>query len=288
MLGTGSLIVAPLRAKRESCGFSAARMPGVGRRIKFWLRMLGTGVKPLDTMARWIAVAVLLLGIAGITVTFVLHLPWPLSVVIFIGLLLLVVLEGAYRIWHATDQERLSAEAARDAAQQELEAQQRAVGTDLQPLEPHYLQREPYRLLNANMIHHRIGIRNSPGNPEAVGVRVQWIEMSPRPRTDLGYPPVIPQAVPMQAGGDPAIGVPLPPGQEELWVIATTATDENGVMTVGVFGPGRFGWRGTPWYFEPHDKWRFTYRIVADNVPGQTFSVVMNAVDGRIRCDLEG
>jgi hypothetical protein len=138
------------------------------------------------------------------------------------------------------------------------------------------------------MIHHRIGIRNAPGNPEAVGVRVQWIEMSPRPRTDLGYPPVTPQAVPMQAGGDPAIGVPLPPGQEELWLIATTATDESGVMTAGVFGPGRFGWHGTPWYFELHDRWRFTYRIVADNVPGRTFSVVMNAVDSRIRCDLEG
>ena len=80
-------------------------------------------MKPLDTVARWIAVAVLLLGVAGITVTFVLHLPWPLTVVILMGLLLMVVLEGAYRIWYRTDQERLSAEAGRDAAQRELEAQ---------------------------------------------------------------------------------------------------------------------------------------------------------------------
>lgn len=92
----------------------------------------------------------------------------------------------------------------------------------------------------------------------------------------------------MQAGGDPAIGVPVPPGQEELWIIATTATGEDGLMTVGVFGPNRYGWRGTPWQFELHDRWRFTYRIVADNVPGKTFSVVMTPADGGIRCDLEG
>lgn len=91
----------------------------------------------------------------------------------------------------------------------------------------------------------------------------------------------------MRAGGDPTIGIPLPPGREELWIIATTATDQQGVMTVGVFGPDRFGWHGTPWYFEPHDRWRFTYRIVADNIPARAFSVVMNAVDGWIRCDLE-
>jgi len=276
------------------------KMPGVGRRIKLWLRVLRAGVKPLDTMARWIAVAVLLLGVAGITVTLVLHLPGPLTVIILMGLLLVVVLEGAYQIWDETDQGRLSAEAARDAAQQKLEARRLAHGQELakrkqtategalSPLEPHYEQIAPYRLPNANMIHHRIGIRNPSGNPEAVGVRVQWIEMSPRPRTDLGFPPVIPLAVPMRAGGDPNIGISLPPGQEELWVIATTATDENGAMTVGVFGPDRIGWHGTPWYFELHDRWRFTYRIMADVVPGRAFSVVMNAVDGGIRCDLEG
>jgi hypothetical protein len=170
---------------------------------------------------------------------------------------------------------------------QKYEVRPGRVDTDQQALEPRYLQREPYRLPNASMIHHRIGIRNPQGNPEAVSVRLQWIEMSPRPRTDLGYPPVIPQAVPMQAGGDPAIGITLPPGQEELWVIATTATDEHSGMTVGVFGPNRFGWHGTPWLFEPHDRWRFTYRIVADNVPGKKFSVVMHAADGQIRCDLE-
>jgi hypothetical protein len=92
----------------------------------------------------------------------------------------------------------------------------------------------------------------------------------------------------MLAGGDPSIGISLPPGQEELWLIATTATDANGVITVGTFGPHRPGWHGTPWYFEPHERRRFTYRIVADNMTPVTFSIVMSAVDGHIRCDLEG
>jgi hypothetical protein len=37
-----------------------------------------------------------------------------------------------------------------------------------------------------------------------------------------------------------------------------------------------------------HDRWRLTYRIVTDNLPDAAFSIVMTAVDGHIRCDLEG
>lgn len=91
-------------------------MSDVGERISFWLRVLGAGVKPLDTVARWIGVVVLLLGIAGIAVTFVFHLPWPLIAVILLGIMLVVVAEGAYRVWHKTNQDALSAQAARDAA----------------------------------------------------------------------------------------------------------------------------------------------------------------------------
>jgi hypothetical protein len=155
-------------------------------------------------------------------------------------------------------------------------------------LQPYYNQSPPYRLPNEHMLHHRIGIRNPAGNPTAHGVRLQWTGVSPRPRIDLGYPPVTPQAVPMVAGGDPAIGISLPPGQEELWLIATTATDTEGTMTVGTFGPRRPGWHGTPWYFEPHERWRFTYRIVADNLPPVAFSAVMTAANGQIQCELEG
>jgi hypothetical protein len=155
-------------------------------------------------------------------------------------------------------------------------------------LQPGYKQSPPYWLQHEHMIFHRIGVRNLPGNPEALGVQLHWTSMSPRPRTDLGYPPVVPQAVPMLGGGDPSIGISLPAGQEELWVIATTATDAQGVMTVGAFYPDWPGWRGTPWYFEPDDRWRFSYRIVAENLPGVAFSIVMTAANGYVRCDLEG
>ena len=76
-----------------------------------------------------------------------------------------------------------------------------------EPLQPHYKQSAPYRLPNEHMFHHRIGIRNSAGNPTATGVRLHWTGMSPRPAIDHGFPPVVPQAVPMLAGGDPAIGI---------------------------------------------------------------------------------
>jgi hypothetical protein len=158
------------------------------------------------------------------------------------------------------------------------------------PLQPRYEQREPYlhRPVGEHMTQHRIGIHNPKENQMVTGVRLQWIEMSPRPRVDLGYPPSIPSAVPMLNGGDATIGISLPLGQQELWMIISTGTGSDGIMSAGVFAPGYRPWHGTPWQFEPDDRWRFTYRIVADNLPNATFSVVMTAVDGHIRCDLEG
>jgi hypothetical protein len=157
-------------------------------------------------------------------------------------------------------------------------------------LQPRYEQREPYlhRPVGEHMTQHRIGIHNPKENQMVTGVRLQWIEMSPRPRVDLGYPPSIPSAVPMLNGGDATIGISLPPGRQELWMIISTGTGSDGIMSAGVFAPGYRPWYGTPWQFEQDDRWRFTYRIVADNLPNATFSVVMTAVDGHIRCDLEG
>lgn len=81
----------------------------MGERIGFWLRALGHGMNPLDKVARWVAVAVLVLGIAGVTVKLVFDLPWLLTVVILMGLLVVVVLEGSYQVWKATDRERQTA-----------------------------------------------------------------------------------------------------------------------------------------------------------------------------------
>ncbi len=175
-------------------------------------------------------------------------------------------------------------------AQQPSTVAKATSGTAQAPLQPRYEQREPYvrEPVAAFMSVHRIGIYNPNKNKTATSVRLRWIEMSPRPRTNLGYPPTIPSAVPMLQGGDANIGISLPPGQEELWVIASTGTGGDGTMSAGVFSPEYRPWWGTPWQFKPDDRWRLMYRIVADNLPDVTFSIVMTAVEGHIRCDLEG
>lgn len=187
----------------------------------------------------------------------------------------------------------------RDEARRELEDAQRAeitapASTTSVPraLQPIYLQREPYRQPNRNSfaVEHRVGIRNPPANPQAASVRLEWTDMAPRPATEGGFPPILPpQPVPRLNGGDPRIGVTLPPGREDRWVIATAATATDGTILVGAFSQDSMGgqFRGLLWRFEPGKLWRFTYRIVADNQSPVEFSVTMTAVDGQIRCDLE-
>jgi hypothetical protein len=65
---------------------------------------------------------VLILGVAaGVAVPLVFHVsPW-LTAVILLALLAAVVLEGSFRVWRATDEERKGALAKRDAADQEVE-----------------------------------------------------------------------------------------------------------------------------------------------------------------------
>jgi hypothetical protein len=76
---------------------AAGRLLGVAERIKFWLRALVAGVDPVDMLARFVAIAVLLLGVAGVAVKLVFHLPWLLVVVILLGIALGVLAEGTYR-----------------------------------------------------------------------------------------------------------------------------------------------------------------------------------------------
>ena len=159
-------------------------------------------------------------------------------------------------------------------------------------LRPVYRQREPYRQPDeiGIAVEHRLGIRNPSGNSPVTGVRLEWTEMAPRPTTEGGYPPVVPpQPVPRLEGGDPGIGITLPPGHEEFWVIATTTTSSDGSMRVGMFSQGSMAgrFRGMLWRFDPGKRWRLTYRIVADKQAPVEFSVVMTAVDGQVRCDVE-
>ncbi len=91
-------------------------------RIKFWWISAIRGVGQLNSAAGWLGLAVLVLGVAaGITVPLVLSLSGWLTAVVLMGLLIVVSLEGTYRVWHATDQRRDAALAERDAATREIE-----------------------------------------------------------------------------------------------------------------------------------------------------------------------
>jgi hypothetical protein len=97
--------------------------------------------------------------------------------------------------------------------------------------------------------------------------------------------------VPRDTGGDAAIGIDLPAGRQELWAPISTWIAPDGWMVVREFPSGYPTTRGDPTGFpyglQPGDRLRFTYRIVADNLPHATFSLVVAAADGHIQCDLE-
>jgi hypothetical protein len=84
-------------------------------RLKFWWSSLSQGVGQLYNAAGWLGLVVPILGIAaGIAVPLVFSLSLWLTAIVLMGLFIVVVLEGTYRVWRATGQER-------DAAKGEIE-----------------------------------------------------------------------------------------------------------------------------------------------------------------------
>jgi hypothetical protein len=247
------------------------------------------GTRWLLSLADWWGKGVLLAGIVGVTLgaIHISHFPSWL-VVIAAALVVLVVLgEGAYRVWLEADTARLVAEKnVEDADKPAIIRNTVRNASSRVPLEARYDQSEPYLHETPQewIFEHRIGIHNPRGNQMAAHVRLEFVDMSPRPR-DL--PPDTPYAVPMLKGGDERIGISLPPGEQEYWVIGSTATGSDGTMSAGPFTTRDPRWRGTPWQYDPTYPWRLRYRIVTDDAPAAGFSVVMMAVDGRIRCQIE-
>jgi hypothetical protein len=92
-------------------------------RVKFWLKVLRRGAIPLSSAAGWLGTTVLILGIIGIVVPLVFNLPSLLIAVVLVGLLVLIVAEGSYRVWSDTDEERKRAIADLDAARDEIARQ---------------------------------------------------------------------------------------------------------------------------------------------------------------------
>ena len=79
-------------------------------RLRFWLKALENGAASLNSAAGWFASAVLVLGVAaGVVVPVVTHVSHWLTAVIILGIILIAALEGSYRLWAATDRERIAA-----------------------------------------------------------------------------------------------------------------------------------------------------------------------------------
>jgi hypothetical protein len=139
------------------------------------------------------------------------------------------------------------------------------------------------------VVEHRVGIFNPPDNPAIDGVRVNLIDMNPHPRHVLNaMTPVIPYTVPLVTGGDATVGLTLHPGREELWLIGYTSTGSDETMYAGGFAVADQRWRGLPWQVGPDERWRFSYQIVCDAHPAVSFSIVVYADNGTLRCTLEG
>jgi hypothetical protein len=79
-------------------------------RLRFWWLALSRGTGTLNSAAGWLGLIVLALGVAaGITVPLVFHVSHWLTAVIVMAVLVVVALEGSYRVWAATDTERKAA-----------------------------------------------------------------------------------------------------------------------------------------------------------------------------------
>ena len=78
-------------------------MPGVRDRVTFWWRAVRQGAGQLNGLAGWAGMVVLVLGTAvGVAVPQVYHVSHWLTAVVLLGLLVLVLAEGTYRIWRQT------------------------------------------------------------------------------------------------------------------------------------------------------------------------------------------
>ena len=91
-------------------------------RLKFWWKVLRRGAIQLNSAAGWAGTVILLLGAAaGIVVPLAYHLPHWVTAVVLLALLVIVVAEGSYQVWHATDQARTAAATEQDKAVCEIE-----------------------------------------------------------------------------------------------------------------------------------------------------------------------
>jgi uncharacterized protein YjbI with pentapeptide repeats len=102
-------------------------IPRMLDRLRFWVRALSRGAASLNTLAGWLSLVVLLLGVAaGIAVPLVFHVSHWVTAVAVMAAVFVGALEGSYLEWKDADIARRAAESALKAAHTELEAARRA------------------------------------------------------------------------------------------------------------------------------------------------------------------
>lgn len=115
-------------------------------RPRFWWRAVSRGVTSLNTWVGWFGLIVLVLGVAaGIAVPLVFHVSHWVTAVILMGAALVVVAEGSYLEWKATDELRRKADSALDDVRTELEAARRPAvspppGVNPDEYKPHHAE----------------------------------------------------------------------------------------------------------------------------------------------------
>jgi len=142
------------------------------RAITFWLKALREGAAGLNSAAGWAGSIILVLGVAaGIALPVVYHLSPLLTAVVLLGLLVVVVAQGSYRVWRDTDNERNTAVTERDAARAVIADRRKAQATLV----------EVYRQIGRE----RRGIEFGTGRPNPLGVIIRVENKSKQPIRNL-------------------------------------------------------------------------------------------------------
>jgi hypothetical protein len=271
-----------MRVDKPNIGYPQ-RMP----RLRFFGSVIVRGTRWLLSLTGLWGKVLALIAIAGVSVgaVHIGHFPAWLVVAVAAALVVIFLGEGAYQVWHETDEARRSAEKAAAAV-----SGPPPLAAPLEPLQPRYDQSEPYRHPRGveawQVVDHRIGILN-PSEQEARRVQVHLVSVHPVPRNVPGDThPVTPYVVPPLSGGDGSVGVAVAPGRQELWPIGYTAPGSDGSMNAGGFAGQR--WMGTPWRIDPDERLRFGYEIIPEGHPIVRFSIVLYPDSGVLRCQLEG
>ena len=117
------------------------------------------------------------------------------------------------------------------------------------------------------MFEHRVGLFNASDAEPLTHVRIHLVDMSPLPRHRLNNyeEPIFPYGLPMASDGDKSIGITLPPGREELWILGYTSTGSDGSLNAGRFVSPEGRWLGLPWQLDADERCRLCYEVVCDD-----------------------